>query len=69
MQREASRSAVQKVVFEHNSSQQVMTTIQGQLDDAGINITFNCHALANAMPEHAQIIPQKLFDIQVCLFC
>lgn len=26
---------------------------------------FNCHALAKALPKHANFVPQQVFDIQV----
>ena len=67
MQRTALELVVSTVAVEENSLQHLLSGVQRQLNDAGVNITFNCHALASAMPQHANIAPQQVFDVQVCL--
>ena len=67
MQRTPSEHLVSTVAFEETSSQHVLSGVQRQLENAGVSVTFNCHAVASAMPEHASIAPKQVFDVQVCL--
>lgn len=62
LQGTAADSVLHTAAFENHSPE---FGVQRHLSDAGANITFNCYALANAMPAQARATIQSVFDVEV----